>query len=90
MNKLLIGIVLLSLCGCGPSGPSNREIEDGCKRSFSQQAGVPASQLAVKASSLGSGRWALKMTVTRYDGAKRSLNATAVMDKNGDIHYYTD
>ena len=28
--------------------------------------------------------------VGERNGVRRTLNATAVMDKNGDIHYYTD
>ena len=38
---------------------------------------------------IGDGRWAVTMEAERY-GERHTLNATAVMDKNGDIHYYTD
>ena len=75
--------------GCGPSEPSNSEIATGMKRSFITETGAYSANLNAKAKKIGDGRWAVKMTAEK-DGYKRTLNATAVMDKNGDIHYYTD
>lgn len=82
--------ILGSICGCGSNERSLSEIEKGIMDSFSSQMGIPRSALSVKARSVGSGRWAVQITATRADGQRRSLNATAVMDKNGDIHCYTD
>ncbi len=45
--------------------------------------------LDAKAKRIGNGRWAVRMVGER-NGVRRTLNATAVMDKNGDIHYYTE
>ena len=60
-------------------------------RSFVNETGVnPDSlQLKAKARKIGNGRWTVTMEAERY-GERHTLNATAVMDKNGDIHYYTD
>ena len=95
--KILGAIVFMSfvIVGCDSGGysaakPTLREIEDGFQDSMSCDAGIPQSCMSVKATDIGSGRWAVRMTATRYDGQQRTLDATAVMDKNGDIHYYTD
>lgn len=89
----LFGCMVVALCfaniGCGPSEPSNSEIATGMKRSFITETGACSANLNAKAKKIGEGRWAVKMTAEK-DGYKRTLNATAVMDKNGDIHYYTD
>ena len=75
------------IAGCGSSEPSNEEIARGMMRSFVRKTGVnPAlEQLRAKARKIGNGRWAVTM-----EAIGGRLNATAVMDKNGDIHYYTD
>lgn len=94
--KMFVCCTLLAMIGCDSGNqlvaakPTLREIEDGFKESMSRDAGIPQSCMSVKATDIGSGRWAVRMTATRYDGQQRTLNATAVMDKNGDIHYYTD
>ena len=94
--KMFVCCTLLAMIGCDSGNqsvaakPTLREIEDGFKESMSRDAGIPQSCMSVKATAIGSGRWAVRMTATRYDGQQRTLNATAVMDKNGDIHYYTD
>ena len=92
MKKSIITLAMFTicLCGCGSGEPSLSEIEDGFRMSFASQTGMPASSMHVKAKRLEKGRWAVRMTATRYDGQSRSLDATAVMDENGDIHYYTD
>lgn len=93
---IVLGCALFAVLGCDlgnqsvAAKPTLREIEDGFKESMSRDAGIPQSCMSVKATDIGSGRWAVRMTATRYDGQQRTLNATAVMDKNGDIHYYTD
>lgn len=90
MKELIVASLLLALCGCGSNEPSISEIERGSERSFASQLGASSSQVSARATRSGNGRWNVRITATRYDGAKRSINATAVMDKNGDIHYYTD
>lgn len=77
-----------TIIGCGSSEPSNSEIATGMKKSFIRETGGYSSNLDAKARKIGEGRWAVEMTAEK-DGYKRTLNATAVMDKNGDIHYYT-
>ena len=90
-NMLIIGTLLL-LCGWGwfSNEPSHSEIANGFASSFEREMGIPRSALAVQVKKIGSGRWAVRVVVTRSDGTSRTLNATAVMDKNGDLHYYTD
>jgi len=85
---MLIGLVL-ALAGCGASEPSNKEIAQGMMKSFVQETGVSSASMKAKAKKIGNGRWSVQMVVERF-GERRTLNATAVMDKNGDIHYYTD
>ncbi len=83
--------MLLATCGCGSSvpEPSLSEIERGMKESFIRQTNAFSADLDAKAKKIGNGRWSVKMTVRR-NGEQRSLNATAVMDENGGIHYYTE
>ena len=90
MKKLIVASLLFAIVGCGSSEPSISEIERGCERSFASQLGASASQVSARATKSGDGRWDVRITATRYDGARRSLNATAIMDKNGNIYYYTD
>ena len=93
MKKIMVVVGLVAgmlLGGCGASEPSNEEIAQGMMRSFVRETGVQPSNLRAKAKKIGNGRWAVIMEAERYDGERRTLNATAVMDKNGDIHYYTD
>ena len=88
----IFGSMVFVLClvniGCGPSEPSNSEIAAGMKKSFIRETGAYSSNLDAKAKKIGDGRWAVEMTVEK-NGYKRALNATAVMDKHGDIHYHT-
>ena len=88
---MLGAFMLLATCGCGNSAPepSLSEIERGMKESFVRQANAFSVSLDAKAKKIGNGRWSVKMTVER-NGERRSLNATAVMDANGGIHYYTE
>ena len=97
-RTMLMGLVLaLAGCGasepsnrCGTSEPSNKEVAQGMIQSFVRETGIPSSNLKAKAKKIGNGRWAVSMEAERHNGERRTLNATAVMDKNGDIHYYTD
>lgn len=85
---LSIAITIIgSICGCGPSEPAESEIANGMRRQFIMNTGAYPS--SVKAKKIGSGRWAVRTTAERY-GERRSIDATAIMDKNGDIHYYTN
>lgn len=86
---ILLSAVILAFLGCGPREPSIAEIERGMVKSFRQESGNYTDYLDAKAKRIGNGRWAVRMTAERY-GEQRTLNATAVMDKNGDIHYYTE
>lgn len=83
---------LLGLGGCdsAPKEPSLDAVRNGCIRAFERDLGIPGSCLSATASRRGSRRWALRVTVTRFDGARRSLNVTAVLDRNGALHYYTE
>ncbi len=47
------------------------------------------NNLKVSVRRVSYGKWSIVCTAQR-NGERRTLNATAVMDKNGDIHYYTD
>lgn len=84
---LISALALGSVLGCGPSEPTESEIANGMRRQFIMNTGAYPS--SVRAKKIGSGRWAVRMTAERY-GERRSLDATAIMDKNGDIHYYTN
>lgn len=89
----LFGCIIVVLCfinfGCGPSEPSNQEIAQGMMRSFVEETGACPTDLSAKAKKIGNGRWAVKLRAYR-NGEQRTLDATAVMDKNGDVHFYTD
>lgn len=89
MQRIILVGLALALAGCGAREPSNKEIAQGMMRSFVRESGVQPANLKAKAKKIGNGRWAVIMEAERY-GERRTLNATAVMDKNGDIHYYTD
>ena len=93
MKKLIMALSIAAmasvLVGCGQSEPSNADIERGMKESFIRKTGAFSASLDVKAKKIGNGRWSVRLTAER-NGQRRTLNATAVMDKNGDIHYYTD
>lgn len=90
MKKVILLVVLAAvLCGCGHNEPSSREIALGMIESFANETGIDKSALAAKAKKIGNGRWAVSLRVDRY-GQQRILNATAVMDGNGEIHFYTD
>ena len=93
MKKLIMalamGAMTIVLVGCGQSEPSTAEIERGMKESFIRKTGAFSANRDAKAKKIGNGRWSVRLTAER-NGQRRTLNATAVMDKNGDIHYYTD
>ena len=88
MKQVLIVAAILSFIGCGGE-PSNAEIARGMKEIFMRETGAYSANLDAQARKIGKGRWVVRLTAERY-GERRTLNATAVMDKNGDIHYYTD
>lgn len=85
----LLSLTTLAFIGCGHKEPSIAEIERGMVNTFRQETGNYTDYLGAKAKRIGNGRWAVRMTAERY-GERRTLNATAIMDKNGDIHYYTE
>lgn len=85
---MMIGIVA-AMCGCGPSEPSLSEVERGMKESFIRQTGNFAVRLTSHARKISDGRWSVWLTVEQ-NGSRRTLHATAVMDKNGGLHYYVD
>ena len=85
---MMIGIVA-AMCGCGPREPSLSEVERGMKESFIRQTGNFAVRLTSHARKISDGRWSVWLTVEQ-NGSRRTLHATAVMDKNGDLHYYVD
>ena len=89
MQRIILVGLALALAGCGASEPSNKEIAQGMIRSFSHETGVSSAKLKAKAKRIGNGRWSVTLMAERF-GEERTLNATAVMDKNGNIHYYTD
>ncbi|MBQ4199098.1 MAG: hypothetical protein II649_04365 [Kiritimatiellae bacterium] len=89
MKRIMLAGLVFVLAGCG-SGPSNKEIAQGMIRMFSRETGISSANLKARAKKIGNGRWTVAMEVERYDGQRRTLNATAVVDKNGGIHYYTD
>ena len=90
MAAVAIGATAMMMAGCGGRGePSNAEIERGMKESFIRNTGAFSADLDAKAKKIGNGRWSVRLTAEQ-NGQRRSLNATAVMDRNGDIHYYTD
>ena len=88
MKRIMLAGLVLALAGCG-GDPSNKEIAQGMIRSFSHETGVSSANLKAKAKRIGNGRWSVTLMAERF-GEERTLNATAVMDKNGNIHYYTD
>lgn len=85
MRGLILLFLLLSIAGYGNGEPSTAEV----KRGFMRNVGVNSRNADIYVRRIGNGRWAIYMTAEK-GGVRRSLNATAVMDKNGDIHYYTD
>ena len=89
MQRIMLMGLVLALAGCGASEPSNKEIAQEMMRSFIRETGVQPANLRAKAKKIGNGRWAVSMEAERC-GKRRTLNATAVMDKDGTIHYYTE
>ena len=85
----LLALTTLAFVGCGQKEPSLAEIEQGMVETFRRESGNYSDYLDAKAKRIGNGRWAVRMVGER-NGVRRTLNATAVMDKNGDIHYYTE
>ena len=71
------------------STPSSSEVARGMDRTLSDY-GVPSYRVNSRAESLGSGRWAVSSDIRMYDGSTRTIHSTAVMDRNGDLHYYTE
>ena len=69
--------------------PSIREIEMGFKQAMFGNPYESRNNLKVIVRRVSYGKWSIVCTAQR-NGEQRILNATAVMDKNGDIHYYTD
>lgn len=71
--------------------PSLREIEQGMISSFAREVGVSSVNLDAHAwaRKIGDRRWLVQLTAW-VRGQCRALYATAVMDADGNIHYYTD
>ena len=91
MQKLLVfACLVVLLFGCGQDEPSLSDIENGCKESLSREMGIPPSAILTRAHKIGGGRWSVRVTLIRLDGQSRSMGATAVLDENGDVHYYSD
>lgn len=91
MQKLLVfACLMVLLFGCGLDKPSLSDVENGCKEALSREMGIPQSAILTRAHKIGGGRWSVRVTLIRLDGRSRSMDATAVIDKNGDIHYYSD
>ncbi len=85
-----LSLAALAFMGCGFKVPSTAVIERVVVNSIRRETGIYSGSLDAKAEGIGNGRWDVRITGERYDGERRTLNATAVMDKNGDIHYYTE
>ena len=85
-------IVAVTLTGCGSSEASNEKIVRGFMRAFVRETGITprSGKMKAKACKMGKGRWAVQMKADCHDGEWRTLNATAVIDKNGVVHYYID
>ena len=90
MKRILLMGLLFALAGCGVSEPSNEKIAQEMVRVFSRKTGVPSARLKARAKKTGKGRWAVSMEGERYEGARRTFYATAIIDKNGDLHYFFD
>ena len=69
--------------------PSIREIEMGFKEAMFGNPYESRNNLKVTVSRIAYGKWSIVCTIQK-NGERRTLNATAIMDKNGDIHYYTE
>ena len=91
MCRIVLAGLVFALAGCGTSEPSNEEVARGMMEMWIRETGVSAKSVSLKAKAkkIGNGRWRVQM-VGEKNGERRTLNATAVMDENGDIHYYTD
>ena len=91
MHRIVLAGLVFALAGCGASEPSNEEVSRGMMEMFIRETGASAKSVSLKAKAKksGNGRWSVQM-VGEKNGERRTLNATAVMDENGDIHYYTD
>ena len=91
MHRIVLAGLAFAITGCGASEPPNEEVARGMMEMWVRETGMHATpeNLRAKAKKIGGGRWAVQMVVEK-NGERRTLNATAVMDANGDIHYYTD
>ena len=91
MRRIVLAGLVFALAGCGTSEPSNEEVARGMMEMWIRETGVSAKSVSLKAKAkkIGNGHWTVQM-VGKKNGERRTLNATAVMDENGDIHYYTD
>lgn len=91
VQKLLVfACLVVLLFGCGPDEPSLSEVEKGCRESVSREMGIPQSAILTRAHKIGGGRWSVRVTLICPDGQSRSMGTTAVLDENGDVHYYSD
>lgn len=87
--QLIVAVSLfINIVGCSDE-PSLREIEQGMISSFAREAGTSSANFSARARKIGDGRWSVQLTTWVY-GQRRKLNATAVMDADGNIHYYTE
>ena len=89
MHRIILAGLMFTLVGCGSNEPSNAEIARGMETTFARESGASPSQLKATANKSGNGRWDVRMNI-RKGNEQHTLNATAIQDKNGDIHYFTD
>ena len=91
MRRIILIGLTLALAGCGANEPSEDEIARGMKETYVREMGAYsyAGNLRATARKIGNGRWAVQL-IGEKNGEQKTLNATAVMDKDGSIHYYTD
>ena len=87
---IVMAMSLIAIVGCEGSEPSNATIEREFRRSLAREGFRWAEQSKVQVRKTGKGHWSIRPTARRWDGESRTLRATAVMDTNGNIHYYTD
>lgn len=72
-----------------PTEPSISEIERGFKEAMFGNPYESRNNLKVIVRRISYGKWSILCTARR-NGESRTLHATAIMDKNGDIHFYTE
>ena len=82
MKKVLLAALVLSLVGCGPSEPSNAEIERGIKENFIRRTGAFSAKLDARARKIGNGRWSVVLTAEQFIGLLLKRLTTRSRAKN--------